>query len=92
MTILEAAAQLIPGTAWNLDGDVLSQADDGTSRVPIPDMAELQALVDKDAYREKRAKEYPPIPDQLGAIWAGGQEYTDMETKIIAVKNKYPKA
>lgn len=53
-------------------------------------------------YAEKRAEEYPPIGDQLDAIWkefntrrlngeALTQEADDMLGKILAVKKKYPK-
>ena len=53
-------------------------------------------------YRELRAKEYPPISDQLDAIWKElnkrrldgeslVQDADDMLGRILAVKNKYPK-
>lgn len=41
--------------------------------------------------RVKRAKEYPPIGDQLDALWKGGQAQADMKVRIDAVKVKYPK-
>lgn len=43
------------------------------------------------AYKDKRKKEYPPIEDQLDAIWKGGQDMEDMRAIILAIKNKYPK-
>lgn len=42
-------------------------------------------------YYAKRRAEYPSIGDQLGAQWKGGQEAADMQAKIQAVKDKYPK-
>lgn len=48
MDILQAARQLRPGTAWNLRGSVLEQADDGTPRVTVPTLAELQPVMDSD--------------------------------------------
>ena len=42
-------------------------------------------------YARKRAPEYPPIGDQLDALWKGGQAATDMLALVQAVKNKYPK-
>lgn len=42
-------------------------------------------------YYAKRRAEYPPIAEQMGAMWKGGQAMTDMQAKIQAVKNKYPK-
>lgn len=54
------------------------------------------------SYEQLRAKEYPPIGDQLDAIWKelnyrrlNGetlvQDADDMLGKILAVKQKYPK-
>jgi hypothetical protein len=42
-------------------------------------------------YYAKRRAEYPPIAEQMGAMWKGGQAMTDMQAKIQAVKDKYPK-
>ena len=42
-------------------------------------------------YKDLRAKEYPPIGDQLDALWKGGDAATEMLAKVQAVKNKYPK-
>lgn len=44
-------------------------------------------------YYAKRREEYPLVGDQLGALWKGldSPEYADMQAKIQAVKNKYPK-
>ncbi len=42
-------------------------------------------------YCAKRRAEYPPIGDQLDAMWMDAQNYTDMLAKITAIKLKYPK-
>lgn len=42
-------------------------------------------------YKKKRIELYPPIEDQLDAIWKGGAEEAAMRTKIVEIKNKYPK-
>ena len=42
-------------------------------------------------YQELRAYAYPPIGDQLDAIWKGGDAQADMLKQVMAVKNKYPK-
>jgi hypothetical protein len=44
----------------------------------------LQAL-------SNRATEYPPIGDQLDALWKGGEAAAEMLAKVQAVKAKYPK-
>ncbi len=91
MTIVEAARKLRPGTAWNLRGDVLEQAVDGTPRVSIPTLAELEQCIAGSAYQELRREEYPTVGDQLDAIWKGGAAAEEMRQRVMAVKEKYPK-
>jgi hypothetical protein len=55
------------------------------------DKAAVQAYVDAHAYIAKRAAEYPPIGDQLDALWKGGEAAAEMLAKVQAVKAKYPK-
>ena len=47
--------------------------------------------VDPSAYKHQRVSEYPPIGDQLDALFHAGVFPDDMAAKIQAVKNKYPK-
>ena len=42
-------------------------------------------------YADKRVAEYPPIGDQLDALWKGGDAAAEMLAKVQAVKIKYPK-
>jgi hypothetical protein len=51
---------------------------------PEPEPVEL-------TYADKRAAEYPPIGDQLDALWKGGDAAAEMLAKVQAVKAKYPK-
>ena len=51
----------------------------------------VNAWVDPDTYKYNRVKEYPPIGDQLDALWKGGDAAAEMLTKVQAVKTKYPK-
>jgi len=69
-------------------GDVAYDADGNEVQY---DQAAVQAYVDAHAYIAKRASEYPPIGDQLDALWKGGAEAEAMLAKVQAVKNKYPK-
>jgi len=48
-------------------------------------------IVSKKSYKELRRSEYPPIEDQLDALWKGGKDATDMKAIILAIKLKYPK-
>jgi hypothetical protein len=43
------------------------------------------------SYAEKRRQEYPPIGDQLDALWKGGVQAEAMKATIQAIKAKYPK-
>ena len=45
----------------------------------------------KTAYQRKRAAEYPPIGDQLDALFKAGAFPADMAATLQAVKDKYPK-
>ena len=57
--------------------------------------AEEKARIQQEAaatdYKIKRAFEYPPIGDQLDALFHAGVFPPDMAAKIQAVKDKYPK-
>lgn len=61
-----------------------------------PTLDEMRAVTDDQLsahlYSELRADEYPPLADQLDAIWKGGAAMEEMREKIIAVKDKYPKS
>jgi len=53
------------------------------------DMVAVNAWVDPNAYKAKRAAEYPSIPDQLDLLYHGGLDA--WKTAIQTVKEKYPK-
>ena len=42
-------------------------------------------------YQELRQRAYPPIGDQLDALWKGGQSQADMKLIINGVKATYRK-
>lgn len=70
--------------------DTAGAFDKDGNKVEI-DLALVNAWKDPDAYIAKRASEYPPIGDQLDALWKGGAEAEAMLAKVQAVKAKYPK-
>lgn len=43
------------------------------------------------SYAELRASAYPPIEEQLDALWKGGAEMEAMRKRIMNVKEQYPK-
>lgn len=51
----------------------------------------VEATKASNKYQRLRREEYPPVGDQLDALWKGGQAATDMKVIIDAVKAKYPK-
>lgn len=55
------------------------------------EIVKLEQAEARVAYRELRAKAYPPVGDQLDAIWKGGQEQAAMKALIDKVKSDYPK-
>ena len=70
--------------------DVAGSFDAQGNKVEL-DMDAVNAWVDPNAYKAKRVAEYPPIGDQLDALWKGGDAAAEMLAKVQAVKTKYPK-
>jgi hypothetical protein len=84
----EAIYKLYPSVTL-IRGDIAYDKDD---KEIIYDNKEVEALVLSEAYKEQRAKEYPPITDYIDGIVKGDntqvQAYIDA---CLAVKAKYPK-
>ncbi len=57
----------------------------------LSDDGKVTASDDPLGYRARRAAEYPPIGDQLDALWKGGADAEAMKAAIVAIKTKYPK-
>lgn len=85
-------------------GNVFGYAADGSQdhligdKLPITDqeaealnLAKAQARFNALSYAEKRSSNYPPIGDQLDALWKGGEAAQAMLQKIQAVKAQFPK-
>jgi hypothetical protein len=92
---IDALSSLRPGAEWVLRDGELEWLDTNTT---APTEAEIQAEVVRlqaeyaaKEYQRERAAEYPPIGDQLDALWKGGAEAEAMLAKVQAVKAKYPK-
>lgn len=93
--IVEALKSLRPSAEWSIDGGKLTWLDKTQAR-PSDDeitaeVARLQAEYDAEAYQRQRAAEYPPIGDQLDALWKGGDAAAEMLAAVQAIKLKYPK-
>ena len=70
-------------------GDVAYDKDENIVQY---DEAVVQAYMDANAYKAKRASEYPPITDYLDGVVKGDQTQIDKYiADCLAVKAKYPK-
>jgi hypothetical protein len=93
-----AIISLYPTAVWELNGDgyggLVWRSDDiakPTEQELVAECDRLQAEHDRTEYQRNRAPEYPPIGDQLDALWKGGDAAAQMLAKVQAVKAKYPK-
>ena len=93
--IATALRNLTTSTKWNVENDVLNWFDteqtQPTEAEITAEVARLQAEYDAQAYARSRVQEYPPIGDQLDALFKAGVFPADMAAAIHAVKDKYPK-
>ena len=55
------------------------------------ELKRLQTEYDSKNYQRLRVAEYPPIGDQLDALFHAGVFPAEMAQKIQAIKDKYPK-
>jgi hypothetical protein len=69
--------------------DTAGAFDKDGNKVEI-DMALVDAWQDPEAYKYKRAAEYPSYADQFDTIFHEGLDA--WKTQIQAIKNKYPKS
>lgn len=71
--------------------DTAGVMDKDGNKVEI-DLAAVAAWVDPNAYKTKRAAEYPPMTDYLDGVVKGDQAQIDKYiADCQAVKAKYPK-
>jgi hypothetical protein len=95
----KALQELCPGTHWAVSGtdySTLQWAEWNTVPKPTKQelddkVAELEERWVQTQYRRDRVKEYPPLADQIDALWKGGDAAEAMLQKVMDVKNKYPK-
>ena len=80
------AIYAVAPTAAVIRGDEAFDADGN----PVAyDEAAVQAYIDANAYKSKRAAAYPSIADQLDLLYHGGMDA--WKAAITAVKEEFPK-
>jgi hypothetical protein len=101
--ISDALLSLRPGAQWTCYGNRYEDLvwhelpeEEGGQTKPTEDeidakISELRREYKCTEYQRKRALEYPPITDQLDALFHAGVFPPEMAAKIQAVKNKYIK-
>ena len=81
-TLYSQVVNTIEDEAFDIDGN----------KVEL-DMDAVNAWVDPNAYKTKRAAEYPPMTDYLDGVVKGDQAQVDAYiAACLAVKTKYPKS
>jgi len=98
MNISRALFSKYKGCEWSMNNEDYSTLEWFSADIPKPTEEELieecerlQAEYEAKEYQRLRAAEYPDIKDQLDAIWKGGDAYEEMLSKVMSVKDKYPK-
>jgi hypothetical protein len=80
------AIRAVNSSVVTIRGDDAFDADDN----PITyDVAAVQAYMNANAYKTKRATAYPSIADQLDLMYHGG--YDAWKAAIQSVKEEFPK-
>jgi hypothetical protein len=94
--LFRAIKSLRPGAQFTLFQDETIAWDDRIQLQPSQqeiedEVVRLIALDESTEYQRLRRPEYPPIGDQLDALWKGGDAAAAMLAQIQAVKDRYPK-
>jgi hypothetical protein len=94
----QALVNLRPGSRWEMIGETYEDIIWHDQANAIPSKLEVNAEVIRltkeywaTRYQRQRAPEYPPIAEQLDALWKGGGAAAEMLARVQAVKAKYPK-
>ena len=90
-TLGDALKSLRPDEKWSIMGtEIHWSADNATTQPTEVELnAELERL--KNFSPMRRMRYYPPIGDQLDALYHAGVFPDDMAAKIKSVKDNFPK-
>ncbi len=92
----DALLSLVPGAEWVTDGEKVTQwlspdIDQPTQSEIDAEIVRLQSEYDLQEYARSRESAYPPIGDQLDALFHAGVFPEDMAAQLQAVKDAHPK-
>jgi hypothetical protein len=76
---------------WTQQWDIIEKYTAEERATKEAEKAAREAEFAATQYQRQRAAEYPPIGDQLDALWKGGDAAAAMLAQVQAVKAKYPK-
>ena len=90
-----AILSLVPNAEFVIREGVIEWHNPTTAPVSDEQIAQelvrLQQQYEADSYKRKRLAEYPPIGDQLDALFHAGVFPPEMTAQIQSIKDKYPK-
>lgn len=75
------------GTLVWLDDDISPPTEEEVEA----EVTRLRLEWENTEYQRLRAPAYPPIGDQLDALWKGGDAAAEMLARVQTVKAQYPK-
>ena len=95
----QALTNLVPTAKWRLEGSDYANIEWLSNDIQKPtkealdaEIVRLQVETSANAYKAKRASEYPPITDYIDGVVKGDQTQIDKYiADCLAVKAKYPK-
>jgi len=90
ITKLDIITQLYTDAAFVLDDKGTYSAKDKDGKAITIDIDAVNTEFNKQNYKNQRVEEYPSVVDQLDDIYHNGID--GWKTKILAIKNKYPKS
>ena len=95
-TFMDAIISLRPTSSFSLTEDnVVIWKDDNAAEPSTADieaeLARLQADFEAKQYQRDRKGQYPPIGDQLDALYHAGIFPDDMAAQLKAIKDANPK-
>ncbi len=108
--LADAILRIAPGAQFSINDDSSDQIEWHDESIPMPtekqmkdSISAIRAEKEAGAYKEKRAKNYPSVGDQLDALWMElnhnqmtgqpiqTQAARDMLGQILQVKETFPK-